>query len=469
MANSINNNSSNSYHFIGIGGIGMSALASMLLRQGNKVSGSDIASSPTIDDLIKKGAIINIGHSSENINGEPVIVYSSAISENNPEIIEARKRGLQIIQRAELLSRFFNIKKGIAIAGTHGKTTTTTLMTLILKHAEFSPDAFIGGDVTLLNGNIVHGGGDYVVAEADESDGSLLNLKPLYSIITNIEGEHFGYFKDVESIIEVFRKFINQTQNTGAVYLNIDDINTSLLYSEYKNKKIAYSIENSEADIFTSNIRLKSFGSEFTVVFRGRELGKMELNIPGIHNISNSLGVIAIATDIGIDFKIIKEALKDFKGVKRRFELKADIENILIIDDYAHHPSEIAATINSAKSIEGSKRIIGIFQPHRFSRVKYLRKEFAPAFKGLDMLILTDIYSACEKQIEGIDGETILKEVISSGLKNVFYVPDVFDIPEQICDKLYPGDVVIAMGAGNITKISDILAGKLKARIAEVR
>jgi len=463
-----NNSSNGSYHFIGIGGIGMSALAAMLLRTGHKVSGSDISSSSLTTRLANQGAEIHIGHSRENIGGTPTVVYSSAITGDNPEMLEARSRNLRIIQRAELLSLFFNGKKGIAIAGTHGKTTTTTLITLILKKAGLAPDAFIGGEVPSLDGNIVCGGGEYVVAEADESDGSLLNLRPCYSIVTNIEGEHFGYFKDIESIIEVFRKFINQTSSNGFVYMNIDDPQTKSLFNEYMAQKVSYSI-NGAGDICARSIRLKSFGSEYEVFYRNRKLGDMELNIPGLHNVSNSLGAIALTTDIGADFHTIKEALKDFRGVRRRFEIKGSIENILVIDDYAHHPTEITATIGSAKSLDGEKRVIGIFQPHRYSRTKYLKEQFAHAFDGLDELILTDIYAACEEPIEGIDGTTILDSVVAGGMKNVSYMPNIRDIPGKICDRLRPGDVVITMGAGNITTIADLIVEKLRSRAAGVR
>jgi UDP-N-acetylmuramate--alanine ligase len=462
------NSTDTSYHFIGIGGIGMSAIAGMLLRKGCRVSGSDVAASMLTSGLASQGAKIYIGHARENIKDKSIVIYSSAILENNPEMLEARSRNLLIIQRAELLGRFFNAKKGIAVSGTHGKTTTTTLLALILQKAGLKPDAFIGGEVPQFGGNIVCGDGDYVVAEADESDGSLLHLHPFYSIVTNIEGEHFGYFKDIESIVELFRKFINQTSRGGTVYLNIDNENTRALYFEYCGSKVAYSM-NGDADVCPRNVMTKSFGSKFEVLYHGKSLGKMELNIPGLHNVSNSLAAIALASDIGIDFATIRSALFGFHGVKRRFEVKGDVNGILIIDDYAHHPTEIMATVSSARTLDAMERLIVIFQPHRYSRTMYLREQFAGAFHGIDELILTDVYSACEEPIEGISGKTILDDVIKKGGKNVSYIANVREIPDYLSSRLRPGDVVITMGAGNISAIADMLVERLKKRTAEVR
>ena len=455
------------YHFIGIGGIGMSALARLLVEKGCSVSGSDVQSSRLTNTLESMGARIVRGHGASNIHGRPVVVYSSAISETNPELVEARRLGLRTIRRAELLAEFFNVKKGIAISGTHGKTTTTAMTTLILRHAGLDPDAFIGGEVESLGGNVIAGSGEFVVAEADESDGSLIHLEPLYTIATNIEGEHFGFFKDLGSIIDLFRKFLGQTHPGGKIYLNADNHHLRELLDGHSGAKCSYGLDNS-ADIFAHDIHLRSFGSTFKVTYNGCPLGEMSLSIPGIHNVSNSLGPIALATDLGIGFNTIREGLEGFKGAGRRFEVRAVVDGITIIDDYAHHPTEIAATIASAKTIEGANRIIGVFQPHRFSRTLHLQTDFPPAFAGLDELILTEIYPAGEEPIEGIDGRTILDRVVRQGLSRVEYFEDMNRIPSYLAETLQNGDVVLLMGAGNINSITDIIATKLKERAASV-
>ncbi len=455
------------YHLIGIGGIGMSGLARMLLHRGCFVTGSDISENVQTGGLARLGAKVHIGHSRENIAGTPTIVYSSAISDDNPEMAEARKRDLHVIRRAELLAQFFNAKKGIAVSGTHGKTTTTALIALVLTEAGLRPDAFIGGEVEELGGNLVCGDGEYAVAEADESDGSLLQLNPCYSIVTNIDGEHFSYFNSIDEIVELFRKFISQTALTGCVYLNIDNEYLDEIHAEYRGNKVSCSVRG-EADICARDIRMRSFGSEYDVVYRGRLLGAMELNIPGLHNVSNSLGPIALAADLGIDFGTIRKALSGFHGVARRFEVKGEVDRVLIIDDYAHHPTEIMATADSAKTISGQKRIIGVFQPHRFSRTKHFQDRFSEAFDDFDELVLTDIYSATEKPIEGIDGRTILSRVLERGRKNVEYFEDLHDIPDYLSERLRPGDVVVTMGAGNINIVAEKLVEKLKEK-ASVR
>ncbi len=456
----------NPVHFIGIGGIGMSGIADILLEQGYKVSGSDLVENNLISRLRNKGATIFKGHSSKNIVGYPIVVYSSAIDKDNPEILEARKKRLMVLKRAQMLCKVMKGKTIITVAGTHGKTTTTSLVALMLKNASFDPSAIIGGEVELLNGNTMHGAGKHFITEADESDGSLIYLRPNYSIITNIEEEHFGFFKNLEAILNLFKRFIRNTHHYGKIYYNADDQNLNQLFQYYSNSKTAYSIENS-ADICARNISLKSFGSKFQVVYKEKFLGEIELKLPGLHNISNSLGPIALASDLDIPFQTIKQALQNYRGVNRRFQIKADINNILIIDDYAHHPTEIKATLDSARNIGKHRRIIGIFQPHRYSRTKYFREHFSNAFRALDQLILTDIYSAYEKPIAGIDGKTILERVVHSGQENVEYFPNLEEIPDYLIHKIQPGDIVVTMGAGNIHIVAEKLAQKLKINCNE--
>jgi UDP-N-acetylmuramate--alanine ligase len=455
-------------HFIGIGGIGMSGLAQMLLSKGCRVTGSDLRENEQTRRLSSLGASILIGHSAQNVPGGATVVYSSAVRPDNPELVTARERGLTVVSRGELLAQFFNAKQGIAVSGTHGKTTTTALMTLILDRAGMDPDAIIGGEVESLGGNVRCGGGDIFVAEADESDGSLRHLFPLHSIVTNIEAEHLSYFGHLDAIVDLFRKCLSQTKKGGAVYLNVDNSHLDGIYRDYVGRKVACSI-GEKGDIHVRDLAVGSFGSQCTVVYRDRSLGKLELNIPGTHNVANSLGPIALATDLGIDFDTVRRALSTFKGVARRFEVKGEVDGIVVIDDYAHHPTEIVATIESAKSIDGMKRIIGVFQPHRFSRTDRFQHQFAESFDGLDELILTDIYSASEEPIRGISGRTILDRVLEHGGVSVTYVEDYRTVPEHVVGLLQPGDVVLVMGAGTISTVCGPLVELLKSRAARAQ
>ncbi|MDP2898471.1 MAG: UDP-N-acetylmuramate--L-alanine ligase [bacterium] len=450
-------------HFIGIGGIGMSGIAFTFLNRGYSVSGSDLKCTSITHRLEEAGATFYEGHCESNVPDRATVVYSSAVTDDNPEMRRARFAGLPIVHRAEALAWLMRDKAAIAIAGTHGKTTTTSLIALILQHAGLDPSAIVGGVVDAFQGNVLCGEGPYFVAEADESDGSFVNFHPFYSIITNIEEEHIGFYHDLQEIEDTFGRFIENIVPDGKLVYNLDERNVGHLADTCDAGLISYSICQ-PADFFADDISLNGFGSTFSVFHEGKLLGTMRLSIPGIHNVSNCLAVIAVATDIGIPFETIKEAICSFLGVRRRFEVKGQVDDILVIDDYAHHPTEVMATLRSARHVANGGRLFGVFQPHRYSRTKHLHHRFSSAFTSVDRLILTDIYGANEPLIEGIDGTTILRSVLESGQNNVEYFPDLHDIPTFLSEILRPGDVVITMGAGNITTVADELVRKLRER-----
>jgi UDP-N-acetylmuramate--alanine ligase len=336
-------------------------------------------------------------------------------------------------------------------------------MTLMLRRAGLDPSAIVGGVVDAWGGNVICGDGPHFVAEADESDGSLVLFHPRYSIITNIEEEHFGYYRDLQGILTTFAIFIENTLRNGRLVYNLDDANLSTLVQDYEGEVLSYSI-NRPADVYATNIILHDFRSSFDVHYGGRSLGRMELSIPGFHNVSNSLGALAVALQMGVPFEIAREAVRDYRGVQRRFEIKGMVDDILVVDDYAHHPTEVKATLLSARHIANGGRLVGVFQPHRFTRTKYLHKRFSDAFSSVDKLILTDIYSANEPAIEGVDGTIILQEVLGSGQEDVQYFPNWRDIPGFLSENVHAGDVVIVMGAGSISHVADELVRTLRGR-----
>jgi UDP-N-acetylmuramate--alanine ligase len=450
-------------HFIGIGGIGMSGIAFMFLHRGYRVTGSDLKTSPITNHLAEAGAEVYEGHRASNVPQGATVIYSSAVSEDNPEFARARALGLPIVKRAEALAWLMRDDVSIAVAGTHGKTTTTSLVTLVLRHAGLDPSAVVGGIVDVLGGNVLCGDGPHFVAEADESDGSLVNFHPTYSIITNIEEEHFGYYSNLQEILDIFARFIGNTLPNGKLIYNLDDPNIRTLVRSCKSRPLSYSIFQ-PADFSAENICLRGFSSSFDVFYDGVPLGPMELSIPGVHNVSNSLAAVAVATEVGIPLETVRDAISKYRGVRRRFEIKGMVDDVLVIDDYAHHPTEVMATLRSAREVANGGRLVGVFQPHRYSRTKYFHHRFSNAFTSVDRLILTDVYGANEPAIEGIDGTTILRSVLESGQENVEYFPDLHEIPAFLSETVHPGDVVITMGAGNISIVAEELVRRLKER-----
>lgn len=454
------------YHFIGIGGVGMSALAKILIELGCEISGSDAKDSPTLDMLKSLGARIFVGHKAKNIlddNGNPVeaIVCSSAIPADNPEVVAASKFKIPKLHRSDINAYLLNSRKGIAISGSHGKTTTTSMIGYVLHSANVDPTIIIGGESTDLGTGAILGKSDWLVTEADESDGSFLTLKPAIAVVTNVEDDHLDHYGTMDRLRAAFKIFIeNISRESGVAILCFDNDNLRELANEVDRKIISYAIDH-EADFTARNIRTMPKGINFEVVHGGEVLGKIQLAIYGRHNVLNALATIATALEVGVPFDKIAEGLNHFHGAKRRFQTKGRARNILIVDDYAHHPTEIAATLRAARETKPHK-IFCIFQPHRYSRTQLLLKEFGGAFKEADNLILTDIYSAGEEKISGVSGTSILEEVLSTTNQAVSYIPKREDIAAAIKNQLSPGDLVITMGAGDIYKTGEELLALLK-------
>ena len=446
-------------HFIGIGGIGMSGIARILLEMGHKVSGSDIESNDLTRNIENLGAEVFCGHRSSNISKDvDLCVYSTSVSKDNPELIRARKRSIKIIHRAEMLGEIFNEKKGIAVTGTHGKTTTTSLISIVLEKAGLDPTVIIGGEVSQFGGNAKLGNGSYVVAEADESDGSFMHLEPFYAVITNIEPEHLDHYKDLGQIKSSFLSFIRKTKRRGAVFYNKDDAVCGEIVRSSGRRCHSYGLSE-EADIYPKDIKMNGFRTVFTCVYKKKNMGEIILNIPGTHNVSNSLAAILVSLNLGIKFNIIAEALKCFNGAKRRFQLRSQTGDVMLIDDYAHHPTEIRAVLDTCRNWK-NKRVIAVFQPHRYTRTKFLADDFGKCFSGCNKVILTDIYSASEKAIRGVSIKTIYDRIIDNGTKDVIMIKKN-RIPEYIMKIKRPGDMILILGAGDIKKVADELAGRM--------
>lgn len=446
-------------HLVGIGGSGMNGIAEVLLNLGYKVSGSDMNETDVIQRLRNAGGHITIGHSSSNIKGAQVVVISSAVSAHNIEVVAARSASIPVIQRAEMLAELMRLKYGIAIAGAHGKTTTTSMISSILASAGLDPTVVIGGKLNSLGSNAKLGQSEFLVAEADESDGSFLKLSPTIAIVTNIDAEHLDYYHDIETIRKTFLNFINKVPFYGVSILCADDANIRSILHAVEKRYITYGINN-RADITVADIEMMSGRSKFRVLYNGMDMGKFELSLPGIHNISNALSGIGVAVELDINIDEVKKALRDFSGVERRFQIvgKIDPQDILVVDDYGHHPTEIKATLSAAKSGWGRRTVV-LFQPHRYTRTRDLMNEFAVAFSNADLLVVTDIYPAGEKPVEGVSAEKLFNTIIEHGHKNVLFVPDKKTIPEKVKELMRPGDMVITLGAGDIWKVGREIIG----------
>jgi len=465
----VNNLAKKHIHLLGIGGISMSGIAQLLLLSDYKVSGSDIKNSNTIKNLKKIGAKIETGHNSNNIKkwGIPdLIVISSAIDKDNPELKMANKLEIKIIKRAEMLSKLMKNKKTIAVSGTHGKTTTTGLIATMMQNNEkYDPSIMLGGNLPSLGGNIKSGTDNYFVTEADESDGSLLFFDPYLSVVTNIELEHLDYYTNKKKLLNTFKKFIDKTDESGKAIVCAEDKSIRELIDMDNEKIISYGFEKGK--IRAKNINYLPFGSLFDVVFNNKKIGEINLQIPGKYNILNTLAAIAVGLYLGFSFTEIKKGIEKFSGVKRRFEKKGLIEDILVIDDYAHHPTEIKETLNAALNT-GFNRIIAVFQPHRYSRTKYLFEEFCHSFSNADRLIITDVYSADEKT-ENEEDKYLAKKMAEECSKiynfEVEYIKNLSEIPDHLNSIIESRDIVITIGAGDIYKSGEKLVEIMKNNI----
>lgn len=438
-----------SFHFVGIGGVGMSAIAYILLKKGCQVSGSDLQASEVTARLANGGAKIFLGHAAANLTDVKALVVSSAIHQTeNPEVLEAQRRGLPIFHRSDLLAALLNGCDGIAVAGSHGKTTTTSMIAFMLERAGKDPYVLIGGDLEAIGGNAKVGSGSWMVAEADESDGSFLKFLPQIAVVTNIENDHMDHYGSEAAIYRAFVQFVNQVKAGGAAVLGIDSAAVRDLASEVGDHCITYAVDQ-VADFTARHLVSQGMETSFEVFRHGEVLGTMRINVPGRHNVMNCLGCIAVGMQLGVSFEQIAEIMPGFGGVKRRFQTKGRVNGIWVVDDYGHHPTEILTTLHGAKSATDG-RVVCVFQPHRFSRTQLLAREFGMAFAPADVVILTDIYAAGEAPIPGISGETIMREIQARPGQSVHYCQSQQSLEECIFPLLKQGDLLITMGAGNI-------------------
>ncbi len=449
-------------HFVGIGGIGMSGIAELLLNLGYSVTGSDLRQSDITRRLQSLGGRIYHGHDAAWVGNADVVVISSAVKENNPEVIAARESFIPVIPRAEMLAELMRLKKyGIAVAGSHGKTSTTSLVGCLLAEAGFDPTVVIGGKVNSLGTNAKLGQGEFLVAEADESDGSFLQLSPVIDVVTNIDLEHLDYYRDIEDIKDVFLQFINKIPFYGAAILCLDDDNVASLLPRIKKRVITYGLVT-QADISGRQIRPSGLSTTFEVCMGTKVLGDITINFPGRHNVLNSLAAIAVGLELEIPFAVIVKALKSFTGVQRRLQIKGETKGITIIDDYGHHPTEIKATLSAIRSAWPGRRLLVMFQPHRYTRTQGLFKEFCTAFHDADILILTEIYAASESPIEGVTAESLMSGIREHGQRQVHLVAGVDDLAAMVQPMLLEGDIVLTLGAGDILRAGEQLLSALE-------
>lgn len=444
---------------VGIGGSGMCGIAEVLLNLGHIVTGSDIKSTAVTERLVELGATIHIGHRAENIGMADVVVTSSAVATDNPEVVAAHTRKIPVIPRAEMLAELMRLKYSITISGAHGKTTTTSMTGLVLQDAGLDPTIVIGGRLQALGSNARAGQGDYIVVEADESDRSFLKLYATIAVITNMDAEHLDHYADFEDIKKSFIQFANKVPFYGAVILCLDNPANRSIIPYIQRRVVTYGLTE-EADFYALPVSQKEYSSEFEVYYSKMRLGTIRLNVPGNHSIVNSLAAIAVANELNISFDVARKSLERFRGVDRRFQLKAEKNDILVIDDYAHHPTEIKTTLKAAR--EGwNRRIVAVFQPHRYSRLFHLFNEFTQCFESADVLVLTDIYPAGEKPIHGVSSEA-LSQAISG--REVIYHKEVDTLPEAILSIAKPGDMVLFLGAGSITAAATRMAKLLEEK-----
>jgi UDP-N-acetylmuramate--alanine ligase len=451
-------------HFVGIGGIGMSGIAELLLNLGYEVSGSDMQRTDITDRLESLGARIVRGHDARNLGAAGLVVYSSAIGVSNPELAAARERGLPVVPRAELLAELMRLRQGIAVAGAHGKTTTTSMIALILEKAGLDPTAVIGGRVSAFGSNAKLGKGKYLVAEADESDRSFLKLNPRFAVITNIDREHLEAYRDFEDLKSAFVQFANQIPSGGIVILCADDPYLRSLRERITRRTLTYGLQET-ADIIATDLQMQGLGSRCVVQIRGTqgeraELGPLVLSVPGRHNVLNALAAVGMARALGIGFTDIAQALAAFRGAERRFQLRGEANGVTVVEDYGHHPTEIAAVIAAAKPI-AKGRLIVAFQPHRFTRTHFLMTEFGRAFEGADVVVLTDIYAAAEDPIEGVTLEALAKAVARDFSGELYTTPLLNDVPEALARLAAPSDLIVLLGAGSIGSIASAVLGEL--------
>lgn len=442
-------------HFVGIGGIGMSGIAEILLDQKFVVTGSDRAESDNTERLAALGAKIVLGHDAKNLDADvDVLVYSSAVPPDNPELLEAQRRSIPVIRRAEMLAEVMRLKYGIGVSGTHGKTTTTSMISLVLMEGGVDPTVIVGGRLHGLAGsNARMGKGDFIVVEADEFDRSFLSITPTVAVLTSLETDHLDCYRDLDDIKGAFIQFAGKVPFYGFVVLCLDEPALQDIMPRIKKKIITYGL-NAQADVQAVNIHHEENRSRFLVVREGTQLGEIVLQIPGRHNVQNALAAITVGLELGVPFAKVKSGIEQFTGVFRRWEVKAELLGVTIIDDYAHHPTEIRATLAAAKA-GWRRRVVCVFQPHLYSRTRDFYEEFGRSFFDADVLVVTDVYPAREEPIQGINGELIANAAKRFGHKQVHHVPDKSRVPQYLADIMESGDMIITMGAGDIWRFGE--------------
>lgn len=439
-------------HFVGIGGIGMSGIAEVLLNLGYSISGSDLAASEVTRRLQEQGATVHQGHAARHVQGADVVVISSAVQADNPEVLGARAHHIPVIPRAEMLAELMRMKYGIAIAGTHGKTTTTSLVATVLAYGGLDPTVVIGGRLNSLGSNAKLGQGDYLVAEADESDGSFLLLSPMVSVVTTVDAEHLDYYGDLEGVKRAFCQFINKVPFYGCSVICLDQPHIQSLVPHIQRRIITYGL-TSQATYVARDIRFTGPRSYFDVVHAGQRLGQFVVNLPGTHNVYNALAAIAVGQELAVPLPTIAKALEEFSGVHRRFEVRGMRQNVTVVDDYGHHPEEIRQTLRAAKSVWPEKRLVVVFQPHRYSRTHFLQQEFATAFYDADALVLLEIYAAGEAPLPGVTSALIYNGLLAHGQREVYYLQEPTEIAPFLQRYVRANDVLLTLGAGDVWQI----------------
>jgi len=447
-------------HFVGIGGIGMSGIAELLLNLGYRVSGSDLKESDITKRLASLGGSVVAGHRAENVAADvDVVVTSSAVRKNNPEVVAAKDRGIPVIPRAEMLAELMRLKEGVAIAGSHGKTTTTSLIATVLAHAKLDPTAVVGGKLNALGSNAKLGKGQLMVVEADESDGSFLRLSPAIAVITNVDPEHLDYYGTVEALQQAFVDFADRVPFYGLAVLCVDHPVVQHLIPRIGKRHTTYGL-SPQAEWRADDIRHAPFQSRFMVSHKGKQQGEVTLRMVGAHNVLNALACCAVSHELGIPFKVTAEALGEFAGVQRRFTVRGEVNGITVVDDYGHHPAEIRATLAGARASFPQRRIVCAFQPHRYTRTRDLLGEFATAFNDADLLLLTEVYAASEDPIPGVTGAKLHEAVKACGHRDAAFAERA-ELARRLREKVRPGDLVITLGAGDITHVGEELLGLL--------
>ncbi|HEV8673185.1 MAG TPA: UDP-N-acetylmuramate--L-alanine ligase [Methylomirabilota bacterium] len=454
-------------HFVGIGGAGMSGIAEVLLTLGYQVTGSDAKRNEAVERLAGLGAKVFVGHAASQVEGAHVVVYSSAVARDNPELQAARQRGIPVIPRAEMLAELMRVKSGIAIAGTHGKTTTTSMVGAVLAEAGFDPTIVVGGRVTALGANARLGQGEFLIAEADESDGSFLRLTPTIAVVTTIDAEHLDYYPDLAAIREAFLAFVNKVPFYGVAVLCADQPDIQALVPRVEKRVITYGLA-APADLVAAGLRLRELQAGFEILHRGESLGELTLQVPGAHNVANALAATAVGLDLEVPFPVIQRALAGFTGVQRRFQVKGEAGGVLVVDDYGHHPAEIRATLAAARR-GFERRLVVVFQPHRYTRTYHLHADFLTAFGEADVLLMTDIYPAGEAPIPGVHAQTLAEGIAARTTREVRYMSDRGALVAELLHVVRPGDLVLVMGAGDIGGVADQLLERLAADAAADR